>query len=79
MCLTADENFEEALNEARQKDIELKKAKQNGKLEDLPILHGIPFSVKEQIDLKDTRSTLGTASYVDRDVNEDAHAVKILR
>jgi amidase len=77
--LTSDENFEEALNMAKQRDVETKKAKQNGTLESLPLLHGIPFSVKDMMDVKGLTTSIGKASLLDREITEDSHAVRILR
>ena len=45
--LSAEENFKEAMRIAEEKDKEREEAIRNGVLEKLPILHGIPFSVKD--------------------------------
>ena len=46
---TAQENFEEALQMAKIKDQELELARQNNNLESLPLLHGIPISIKDYV------------------------------
>ena len=47
--LITEENFVEALDLAVQKDKERDTARRQGKLDELPPLHGIPFSVKDMI------------------------------
>jgi Asp-tRNA(Asn)/Glu-tRNA(Gln) amidotransferase A subunit family amidase len=49
LCLSTEENFEEALSEARVKDAERKAALQDGTADQLPPLHGIPISAKEMV------------------------------
>ncbi len=44
-----EENFENAMLEAISKDKEREEAKINGKLDELPPLHGIPFSMKDNV------------------------------
>lgn len=50
--LTCEENFEEALQMARQRDVEREQARKKGEeaLNELSPFHGIPFSVKDIID-----------------------------
>ena len=59
MCLSTEENFEEALQLAKEKDQEREEAKQSGKI--LSPIHGIPFSVKDFINMKGFLSTVGCA------------------
>ena len=47
LCLSAEENFEEALIEAESKDREREEAKLKGT--QLPPLHGIPISIKDMV------------------------------
>lgn len=47
--LTAEENFAEAMEEAKRCDAERKEAIMNGIQESLPLLHGIPISVKDVV------------------------------
>ena len=63
-CLTADEYFTQALEEAKERDIVLRKLKEQGKDldQELPSLHGIPFSVKDMLYLKGTVCSLGTGT-----------------
>jgi len=49
LCLTAEENFEEAIEEAKKKDMEREEALKNGTEHKLPPLHGIPISVKDLV------------------------------
>jgi len=46
---TADERFSEAFSEAEIADSKLREYKKQGRLEELPALHGIPISVKEMV------------------------------
>ena len=47
--LITEENYEEALKEAADRDIEREAAKRNGIADTLPIFHGIPISVKDLV------------------------------
>ncbi len=49
LCLSTEEDFEEALLEAAKMDGERKKAIAEGKADQLPPLHGIPVSVKDLV------------------------------
>jgi Asp-tRNA(Asn)/Glu-tRNA(Gln) amidotransferase A subunit family amidase len=66
-----------AIEKARERDWILKEAVKNGGDLDsvLPSLHGIPFSVKDMLYLKGTRSTLGTSSLSDKIIEIDSHVV----
>ena len=57
--MSCDELFNQALKTARIKDLERDHAYSTGKVDDLPYLHGIPCSIKDHVDLKDARTTLG--------------------
>lgn len=61
LCLSTEELFEEAMDMAKKCDLERAEAVQNGKEQDLPFLHGIPFSVKELFAMKGRLSTVGCA------------------
>ena len=61
---------------AQQRDEELAKAKEEGKEEELGLMHGIPFSVKDLINQKGFLSTVGCAYLCDDYANEDAVIVK---
>lgn len=50
--LTAEECFEEALLDAYKRDKERTEAIKNGTAKDLPLLHGIPISIKDMVRLK---------------------------
>ena len=79
--MSAEENFEEAMFLAKQMDQERKKAKDNGKLEDLPLLHGIPMSVKDLFWQKGFLATVGCAFLCkDSDrATEDGAIVQLFR
>lgn len=64
MNLTADENFEVALEQAKEKDKIFKDLKAAGKLKDLTYLHGIPFSVKDTFALKGCKFSSGTDTHL---------------
>jgi Asp-tRNA(Asn)/Glu-tRNA(Gln) amidotransferase A subunit family amidase len=79
--LTADECFEEALKVAEDRDRELQDclmAKEDP-YKTLGTLHGIPFSVKDQIQLKGYTCTMGVGSRADTVVDTDANFVKVCK
>ena len=49
LCLSAEEDFDSALVEAAQKDRERWEAIQSRTQGELPVLHGIPVSIKEMV------------------------------
>ena len=49
-----------------------------GKLDTLPILHGIPFSVKDSISLKGTKSSVGSDTHLLDEITEDADIIRVL-
>ncbi len=49
LCLTTEENFEEAFEVAKKCDEERLKALNYGTIDDLNPLHGIPISVKDLV------------------------------
>ena len=78
LALTAEENFEEALKLAQERDAELARARAKGPeaLAQLPIMHGVPFSVKDQINQKGKLSTIGCQYLCDQVMEEDSVIVK---
>ena len=52
LCLSTEENFEEALREAMIKDAERETALHEGTADELPPLHGIPMSIKDLVRFK---------------------------
>ena len=77
--LTTEENFYEALEEAEKKDKERREAIRKGTTDQLPYLHGIPISIKDQYGQKGKVSTLGTSFMCKSPDSEDCPAVKIFR
>ena len=63
---------------AGEKDKIFKEMKSKGTLDQLPILHGIPFSVKDMFGVKGTKSSLGSDTHLLDEINEDADLVKVL-
>ena len=49
LCLSTEENFEEAFTEAAVKDAERQQALRDGIADQLPPLHGIPISIKDLV------------------------------
>ena len=82
LCLTAEENFKEALKLAVERDKEREAAKKKGKeaLEALGDMHGIPVSIKDIINQKGKLATIGCAFLCAEEFrsNEDATVVKLL-
>lgn len=78
---TAEEIFEHALQQADLRDAELKECIKNGGNpdRDLGLFFGIPFSVKDQIYVKDTITSFGVESRATRRVDHDAICVQTLR
>ncbi|GAB5357558.1 hypothetical protein AAMO2058_000384500 [Amorphochlora amoebiformis] len=72
VCL-AETDFETAIAMAKQRDIERKEGKIRG------ILHGLPVSIKDQIDMKEFDSTCGLSCRCFKPAHEDAVLVKLLR
>ena len=57
--LSAEENFQEALELAKKRDQEREEARKNGTLDQLPIMHGVPISIKDQYNQIGKLSTAG--------------------
>ena len=74
--LSTEENFAQALKIAGERDEELAKAKEEGKEEELGLMHGIPFSVKDLINQKGFLSTVGCAYLCNDFAKEDSVIVK---
>lgn len=49
MCLSTEECFEPALIMAAEKDRERQEAIAGGKQDELPVMHGVPISVKDML------------------------------
>ena len=79
--LTADEWFNSAIAEADEKDKILKECLKSGNNteEELGLFFGIPISVKDQIYVKDTITSMGVASRADKVVKQDATSVKLMK
>ena len=74
--LIADVNFEDAITEAKKKDLET----EGGDINDLPPLHGLPVSVKDHVTTKGFRYTAGfgkRAAYPPS--SDDCNFIKVLR
>ncbi|CDW80081.1 amidase family protein [Stylonychia lemnae] len=77
--LTAEECFDEAIEEARKKDKEREEAMRNEKDHLLPLLHGIPIAIKDMLQQKGKRTTVGTQFMMDNISEEDGAIVKVLK
>ena len=73
--MTADEMFNQAIETARKRDEERERLDREGRLDELPALHGIPMSVKDQIRYTGTVSSLGTFSRCGQKSDTTAEAV----
>lgn len=69
----AEERFEEALEEARERDRERKQGKIRG------FLHGLPVSIKDQVDMVGFDSTCGCSARTFKPKTKDSLLVKMLR
>ena len=74
-----DVNFNEALETAKQCDININEALLNGSFDSLPSLFGIPFSVKDHIKVKGLISTFGLIHQAKIKDDADSDIVAILR
>ena len=74
--LSTEENFIQALGMAMKKDQELAKAKKEGRENELGLMFGIPFSVKDLLKQKGFLSTVGCAFLCDDFSTEDSVVVK---
>ncbi|MDW8245426.1 MAG: amidase family protein [Sandaracinaceae bacterium] len=70
---------ESALREARRADAERMEAMERGELDGLPVLHGLPITIKDNIDLQGTPSTLGLASRRNALASKDAVTVSLAK
>jgi fatty acid amide hydrolase len=71
--LIADVNFKQALEEARERDNQLNEGSVIGPL------HGVPISIKDHINVKGFRTTLGISSLYYNTAKEDSYIIKVLR
>lgn len=80
LSLTADENFTRALEIAEERDKQLQQVLDEGKdpEKELGKFFGVPFSVKDQIYVKGTRSTMGVGSRAEKITDEDAASVALI-
>mmetsp|Transcript_24708 Transcript_24708/g.38465 ORF Transcript_24708/g.38465 Transcript_24708/m.38465 type:complete len:196 (+) Transcript_24708:275-862(+) len=77
LCLTTEELFEEAMDKAKACDQAREEARQNGTIDQLPFLHGIPVSIKELYLMKGCVTTVG-CSFNNTKSEEDAPALQAL-
>lgn len=77
LCLTTEECFEQALELAKQRDQERQQAIALGKADELPLMHGVPMSVKDNIALKGYTASVGTCYLLDQICEDDAVVVKL--
>ena len=62
---------------AKVRDIQLDEAIKNGTTDELPPLHGIPFSIKDLIEVKGARSTVGCDFLANYKAKENSPTVQI--
>ena len=62
---------------AKEKDEERAKALEEGEADDLPLMHGIPFSIKDILNQKGKLSTVGCAYLCDDRAKDDSAIVKL--
>ena len=79
--LTTEELFTEAFEQASKCDEQRKRCIDAGKdpFKELGALHGIPFSVKEQLAMKGCSTTLGVPSRAFLEEEEDAVLVEVIK
>ena len=67
------------MEEAKQKDAEREQAIKEGEVDALPIMHGVPMSVKDIINQKGHLSTIGTAFLCERVMTQDSPLVTLYK
>lgn len=77
LCLSTEELFEEAIILAKLRDQERAEARNNGTVDQLPVMHGVPMSVKDVFAQKGHLTTVGVAYLCDDYATEDCVAVKL--
>ena len=77
MNLSTEENFREAIKMAKERDDERAQALEDGEADDLPLMHGIPMSIKDLINQKGKLSTVGCAYLCDDRAKDDGAIVKL--
>lgn len=75
MCYIADVDFENALHQAEIIDNQIK----NNKTTNLPLLAGVPISIKDQINVKGVKCTVGYTSRANVIPDKDSELVNVLR
>lgn len=70
---------EQAIEDAKQRDAERREADRAGTLDALPPLHGLPISVKENIEVAGTDTTLGVEKRRGTIATKDAVTVQLAR
>eukprot|EP00347_Sterkiella_histriomuscorum_P018941 403343571 len=79
LCLSAEENFEEAQEIAKICDAQRLEAIQKNEAEKLPPMHGIPISVKELFEQKGKVVTVGCEFLSEQRFTEDAPALRLFK
>ena len=77
LCMSGQENFEEATKMAKKRDQERRKARLSNSENELPLMHGIPISVKDQIDQKGKFTSVGLAYLCSDVAREDSPIVEL--
>jgi len=77
--VTAAEMFADAMAEARKADEEYKRLRGKGELDKLPPLHGVPVSIKDNLNVAGQVATSGMQVRASKPVLKDSAIVKTLR
>jgi len=74
LCLNSEVYYEQAIQMAKLRDAETEEARKLGAdaMSKLPPMHGVPFSVKDSINLKGVLSTVGCSYLLDDPAKENA-------
>eukprot|EP00347_Sterkiella_histriomuscorum_P019468 403341520 len=79
LCYITEEFYDQALEIAQQRDVQMKDAIKNQDFSKIGLLHGIPMSFKDQLQVKGINKTNCTSALVNNISQEDAIHVQCLR
>eukprot|EP00347_Sterkiella_histriomuscorum_P007539 403348534 len=79
LCYVSEEFYDQALEIAQQRDIQMQEARKAQNFSKIGLLHGIPMSFKDQLQVKGVNKTDCTSALVNNISKEDAIHVQCLR
>jgi amidase len=77
-CLT-EVFIDEALEVAKLRDAEVQQHRQAGTLDQLPLLHGVPMSIKDNMNIQGYDSSIGFSTLIHQPAEHDSTLVALLK